>query len=461
MKHAIRLLCVLLFLATASFAQDSGAGCSISFQAPLVTGTSIGLRHVGDPSGITLRVTGLVANNSGSRLLIQHESGTLITDVSLTADKNGEYHLNNDQTPIPSDYNRVGNYMIGVQTGLLFVTCGQFRIEPVPPSPTLPTVPPTPTSPPLPTVPAISQVNIYPATVVTAYVDEPVTFNVEVITGTGQRTSNLNSVPVGWITSGSARVEGSCNMALGVCQIRGKELGETQFTITSQDGYWGYRWVIINFIPRPTTSGFNRQLDNLPVTFNTNQAVVGDPPSGTITFTKNYPGEAQLTVWVDGKTKYFWFPNGIKLGDRQVVFSRTLSPMEERYTVVSAELHTFPGNVLVAKGDGQLSPWKNFGINFDEDTKTLKITDLYGDRFADYRVFLTRGQGFVLELPVAKFNLPRGVELVFYDGMFGSALNLPGGRYTVTLEIRDSRSGYTYPRTEANGLVINDGVRWR
>lgn len=313
--------------------------------------------------------------------------------------------------------------------------------------------------------PEISHVNMYPRefSSITASVGEIIPISIDVVLRDNQHLYDLTRVPVAFRSDGGARNEMFCVKAQGICVVRGLELGTTQFTVTPADGGWGYSWITINFVPPNVSSAagiLGSSVDKLPVTFNTNQVVTGDTVTAAVTFPKSLDGQQFLSVWVDGRYKSFFYPDGIKQGARQVILEKRIAPLENQRIAVTAELKRVPGETLVARGWGELLPGKNININLDPDTQTLKITDPWGSRDLEYRVFITQGEKFLLELPVRRFDLARGTELVFFDGMYGSNLAITNGRYTVTVAIRDLKYGGEYSRTETNGLVLSDTLRW-
>lgn len=310
---------------------------------------------------------------------------------------------------------------------------------------------------PVPGVPQVRQVNMYPRAFssVTATVGELFPVYIDVILSTGQHVFDLNRAPVAFRSDGGSKNEFFCAKEQGVCVVRGLELGTVQFTITTPDGIWGYAWVNINFI-RPT----NLPVDKLAITFSTNEVITGETVTAAVTFPKSFEGAHILQVSNNGNYQYFYYPDGIKQGERQVVLERRNSPLQDAQFGILAELRKVPGDIIVARNWGRLDRYKGFDIKLDKQSETLTITDPNGSRDLEYRVFITQGEKFLLELPIRKFDLARGAELVFFDGMYGSDLTLAIGRYTVTVNVFDKKSGNENNRTETNALVITDTLRW-
>src|SRR3989338_409065 len=116
-----RLFFVFLFLLTASLV-FAGAGpyCQTVFDPPFVASEGTGYRHVGDPSGLKMDIINLTPGSPFHLITRHNQSGVVVLDMPLAADKNGEYHLIHDTTPIPEGYYRTGYYSIGIQTPDVF-----------------------------------------------------------------------------------------------------------------------------------------------------------------------------------------------------------------------------------------------------------------------------------------------------------------------------------------------------
>lgn len=321
-----------------------------------------------------------------------------------------------------------------------------------------PPLPPFP--PPLPSVAVIDTINLYPSQVMTATVGEVATITIDAVLGTGEHKSDLRSVPVAFRVDGG-KAEMFCDASQGICAVRSNEPGTVTFSVTSPDGIWGYRWVYIIFVPRTNVPGFLSSVDNLIITFNTNQVSTGEFLTGTITFPQTMQGQLQLEAVVNRQIKYFFFPNGVERGQRFTFLEKRANPLDDNYVFSDAQLLSADRRRLYAKGQGQTQPYKGFDMEFDQDAKTLKVTAKYGSKDDEYRVFITRGPRFVLEIPVRRFDLARGTELFFADGMFGFNVTLPDGRYTMSLQIRDRKTGWEYSKFETNGLYLDTFTKLR
>lgn len=311
--------------------------------------------------------------------------------------------------------------------------------------------------PPLPSAPAVQRVNLYPSNSITVAVGEVATIAIEVVLGNGQHVYNLKQAPVDWAVNGDGKIrtESYCALEQGLCFVKGLDEGAATLVILSANGVWGYRWVDINFVkPTQVQGSPNNPVDTLLVTFSSNQADSGDILIGSVIFPQTVIGPAELQVSMGGERRYFYFPTGVQGGQKFAFLQKKISPLEDGYVFVQTALVSQPGGNVLARGEGQLQPNKGFEITFDENSKSLKITDPYGGgQDVEYRVFLTRGSHFALEIPMRRFDLARGTELVYFDGMFGAERRLAFGRYTVTLLVKN-RQGWEFNKYEANGLAI-------
>lgn len=107
-----------------------GAGpvqCSVTWDAPAENG--IGVRQVGQPSRVRIRVSGL---EPGGQFIIynRHEGGGIVSRSALNADQNGVFDIY-DTTTVGPEYTP-GNYTTIVEAAGQQMSCGQFRIQTAP-----------------------------------------------------------------------------------------------------------------------------------------------------------------------------------------------------------------------------------------------------------------------------------------------------------------------------------------
>ena len=332
---------------------------------------------------------------------------------------------------------------------------------------------PPPSVPNTPVAPYIQDINISNWPVMTVPYTDVAVVAIDITMSDLGRRSNLVGLPVGiWIQPrANQRAELNCMLEQGICLVRSNAPGPVELLVGPESRAFSAMWLTINFVVMPAIQANpfqESQSDDLPITISTNQAVAGETITAAVTFPKNYSGRLSLRSFSGGREILnHYFPDGVKMGQRVMLASRRVSTMDNNGFYVDAELRDENGR-YVANGfqyAAIASGVQDVKIHVDESLRNIDFTLRYSmGADTNYRILLTRGPGFVLELPVRKFDNGQSVELSYDFGRIGYPVILPRGSYSVTLVGKGSSGqGSTWKSMVqvTNGLSLQDTVELR
>jgi len=305
----------------------------------------------------------------------------------------------------------------------------------------------------------------YPGPVVTATAGKAVEIQFEAVLADGRHMRNLVGVPVVVQLGPSSKdqnVQMSCNLVTGLCKVSADKAGPVQIGLTDPTGSWGYfgSTVIIDFLPPVNPfQPYGREV--LSVTASTVQAGEREVVTVFSTVPRDLAGYHSMVVSGLGPdSRQLNFQTGLKLGQRVKVAEIEVLPSQQMGSYgVSISLRDNYGNEVMS-GYGNWfakSGYQSFSATLD-DFGNIQVKGMLPVE-PNYRLALTRGDGFYLPLSVNQYQTGDGMELVFYNGSNGFAVDLPLGYYGVAIIGEYSGQGGVFCQTVPNALYLPRQIR--